>query len=319
MLKEIKIKSIKKRKEKINVYDIKVKDNHNFFANNVLVHNCHNYATKRLLPYVKHPFKYKIGLSATIARMDEAHWKILDIFDYNIFKYTPKEALTDGILNAFDFVNISVVMDNENYDIYLRLTAEVNTIMQAGGGYTRIMRLGGGLKYRMLSKMNERKELVNNYIRKFDVIKIICEKHKKDKMIVFNEFNAQTSKSYWYLLDIGVRACVIHSGLSNEKRIENMIGFKNDKYNVILASRALDEGMNIPKLDVAIIAAGNSTSKQTVQRMGRVLRKKKKTSMLYQIFVKDTIEETYANERAKMFKDLCTTYKSYTYDGENLE
>jgi len=285
----------------------------------VIFDEIHNYGTKRLMPFVKYPFKYKIGLSATVDRMDNTHWDILKAFDYNIFKYTPKEALTDGILNPFDFINIGVEMDNDNFETYERLTAEVNTLMQAGGGYNRIMRLGGGLKYRMLAKMNERKDLVNNYFRKFNVIKNICEKHKDDKVIVFNEFNKQTNKSYWYLLDIGVNACIVHSGISKEKREENMIKFKNDKCNVMLTSKVLDEGFNLPKLDVAIIAAGNSTSRQTIQRMGRVLRKKKHTSKLYQIYVKNTIEETYALERAKMFKDLCTTYEYYTYSKEELE
>jgi len=36
----IKIKSIKKLEKLYNKYDLEVKDNHNFFANNILVHNC---------------------------------------------------------------------------------------------------------------------------------------------------------------------------------------------------------------------------------------------------------------------------------------
>jgi len=84
----------------------------------------------------------------------------------------------------------------------------------------------------------------------------------------------------------------------------------------VLASRILDEGYNLPKIDTAIIAAGNSTSRQTVQRMGRVLRKKKHPSNLYQIYCKDTIEETYASERSKLFKDLCSNYEKYHYNKE---
>lgn len=166
--------------------------------------------------------------------------------------------------------------------------------------------------------MNKRKDLVNNYYRKFDVVKQIVNKHRKDKIIVFNEYNAQTSKSYWYLLDIGVKACVMHSGIDNKKRQQNLIDFKTDKYNVILASKVLDEGWNLPAVDTAIIAAGNSTSRQTIQRMGRVLRKKKKISMLYQIYCADTIEERYAFDRAKLFKQLCSNYNELEYDEKEL-
>ena len=42
-MKITKVKSIKKIEQKEDVYDISVKDNHNFFANNLLVHNCQEY------------------------------------------------------------------------------------------------------------------------------------------------------------------------------------------------------------------------------------------------------------------------------------
>ena len=94
--------------------------------------------------------------------------------------------------------------------------------------------------------------------------------------------------------------------------------FKNDKFNVLLASKVLDEGYNLPKLDVAIIMAGDSTDKQTIQRMGRVLRKKKgQDSVLYQIFCIDTMEGRNAETRAAIFKRLASDYKDLIYNGLN--
>ena len=93
--------------------------------------------------------------------------------------------------------------------------------------------------------------------------------------------------------------------------------FKNDKFNVLLTSKVLDEGYNLPKIDTAIIMAGDSTPKQTVQRLGRVLRKKTKHSHLYQIYCLMTIEEDYAKERSVLFKSLSSDYWEYEYDGEN--
>ena len=103
----------------------------------------------------------------------------------------------------------------------------------------------------------------------------------------------------------------MHSGIPKEKRDANLIGFKRDKYNVVLTSKQLDEGFNLPKIDVGIIMAGDSTSRQTVQRAGRVLRKKTKSSNIYQIYCKNTIEEQYALKRSILFKNLCTNYYQY--------
>ena len=283
----------------------------------VIYDEIHNYGTARMLEFVKHPFKYSFGLSATVERTDNAHNKISEIFNHNIFKYSPKQALREGILNSFSFVNIGIDMDDDTYERYEKITADLNLIFKIGGGWNRIIRSNKPIKYRMLKKFTERKDLVNNYSRKFDVLKQICNKHRKDKILVFNEFNKQTSKCYWYLLDEGIKARIMHSGIEKEKREQDLIDYKNDKFNVLLTTRVLDEGYNLPKIDTAIIMAGQSSARQTIQRLGRVLRKKDKDSSLYQLYCNGTIEAEQGYERTKIFKELCSKYDEYRYDGEN--
>jgi len=275
----------------------------------IIFDECHNYGTERLLPYMNGDFKYKIGLSATLERMDEKHYEIIKIFNYNVFNYNPEEALNDGILNAFKFINIGVEMDAESFEKYTLLTDEINQLLTMGGGFRRIMAMGEtALKNKMLGLIGKRKELVNNYYRKFEALTDIAKNHFNDKVLAFNEFNTQTTKCYWYLLEIGIKAKIIHSGIPQIEREKVLQEFKKDKFNFLLATRILDEGYNLPKIDTAIIMSGNSTSRQTIQRMGRVLRKKKKESTLYQIYCKNTIEEIYAEKRAKIFRELCSSY-----------
>jgi len=72
----------------------------------------HNYGTIKLLSIIKSKkFKYILGLSATLERMDGAHWDLMKIFDYRVFKYNAKDALRDGILNPFKFFNIGIILD----------------------------------------------------------------------------------------------------------------------------------------------------------------------------------------------------------------
>jgi superfamily II DNA or RNA helicase len=105
----------------------------------------------------------------------------------------------------------------------------------------------------------------------------------------------------------------MHSGITKEVRNKTLTDFKNDEFNVLLTSKVLDEGYNLPKIDVAIITASDSTSRQTVQRMGRVLRKKEKNSNLYQLYCKETMEEQQALKRTAFFKDLSSRYNYYFY------
>lgn len=274
----------------------------------IILDEVHHYGTPRMLKYVSVKCPYKLGLSATVERMDMKHWKIMEIFKYNVFKYSPGKALQDGILNPFDFTNIGIHLDPVTRERYKVLTEEINMMMQAGGGFTNIMKKNSPLKYKMLSKMNDRKQLVNNYYKKFDVVKKLCLKHKDNKVLVFSQFNKQTNKTYWELLDVGVMAKVMHSGISKDERDKTLIEFRQNKFNVLLTSKVLDEGYNLPSIDTAIITAGDSTAKQTIQRMGRVLRKKETRSNLYQVYCINTIEEEYGEERAKLFKQLCYNY-----------
>ena len=280
----------------------------------VIFDEIHNYGTKRLLPYLEYPFKYKIGLSATVERMDNTHWQIIKSFEYNVFKYTPHQAIQEGILNKFRFFNIAVEMDLEAYEEYLDLTQQLNTILMAGGGFNKLMRSKSGLKFKMLSIMNKRKQLVNNYHRKFDVVRIICETFPNEKTLIFNQYNAQTSRLYWHLLELGIKARVIHSDIKKEERDKTLNDFKNDKFNILLATKVLDEGYNLPAISCGIIMAGDSTPKQTIQRMGRVLRRKNKESMLFQIYCRGTMEDEQAGERAHLFKELASYYNDYVYE-----
>ena len=279
----------------------------------IIFDELHNFGTPRLLEFVELEKKYKIGLSATVSRSDNNHLKLLKIFNYNVFKYSPKEALQDGILNPFYFFNIGLTMDQISFDRYTKLTQEINLILQMGGSYGAIMKKNSPLKLKLLSKMNERKELVNNYPLKFEIVKKICQENKDEKILVFSQYNKMTNKFYWALLDVGIKSKVIHSGIPQKERDQILIDFRLNRFNVLLTSKVLDEGYNLPQISCAIITAGDSSARQTIQRMGRVLRKKNKPSKLYQIFCKNTIEEVYGEARAKIFKELALEYEDMNY------
>ena len=54
-----------------DVYDIEVEDNHNYFAEGVLVHNCHQGNAPCFAKFIKAlDTKYRLGLSATPHRKD---------------------------------------------------------------------------------------------------------------------------------------------------------------------------------------------------------------------------------------------------------
>jgi superfamily II DNA or RNA helicase len=285
----------------------------------LIIDEAHNFATPKLLKLISKPFKYRLGLTATVKRQDNKHYDLLKIFNYNVFEYSPAQALEEGVLNPFDFVSIGVYLDEETRDEYENLSQQYSKVILAGGGFKKIMLTTGPVKNKMLMLLTQRKQLVNNYKQKFDVTKLLITKHRNDKVIVFNQFIDQTNKMYWHLLDSNIEVRQIHSKLDKEERDKTLMDFKLNKYNVLIAAKVLDEGYNLPKLDVAIITAGDKEDKQTIQRMGRVLRKKDKNSTIYQIYCIETIEAEDAKERSNMLKKLAMTYQEIIYDPQDID
>lgn len=269
----------------------------------VIFDEVHNYATDRLIPLVNEPFKYKLGLSATVDRSCKKGWKLLECFGYNVFKYSPGDAIKDGVLNTFDVINIGVELGGEVKEKYEDLTRGIRVLqLKLDSFWTERDELA------RLRLVGERKRLVYNYTDKFDAVVNICAENQTSKIIIFNEFNDTTNKLYWRLLDIGVKSRVVHSSVPKEDVNRYLDEFRDDVVRVICTTRMLDEGYNLPKIDIAIIMAGTGTQRQTVQRMGRVLRKKDVGSKLYQVYCIGTMEERSAISRGQMFRKLCVNY-----------
>ncbi|WP_336361569.1 DEAD/DEAH box helicase [Haladaptatus sp. ZSTT2] len=92
-----------------------------------------------------------------------------------------------------------------------------------------------------------------------------------------------------------------HSGHSRDAWNDYaMEWFRADGFaNVMLSVKALVEGVDVPSADVGIIRVSNSSLRQRIQTFGRVLRTgsdEGKTSQLYVLYARDTIDERLFKE-----------------------
>src|SRR5690606_37670851 len=74
-------------------------------------------------------------------------------------------------------------------------------------------------------------------------------------------------------------------------------GFRSGRYSKLVASRILNEGVDLPDANVAIIASGSSATREYVQRLGRVLRPKPRTAVLYELVTRKTSEAQASRRR----------------------
>jgi superfamily II DNA or RNA helicase len=118
-------------------------------------------------------------------------------------------------------------------------------------------------------------------------------KHKKDRVLIFTNDNKTTYKLSNKLL-LPVITCDIKSA-ERKKILEN---FHSGKWNMLISTRVLNEGVDLPAANVAIVISGNSTVREHVQRLGRILRKqKKKKAFLYELVTAGTSEFFVSQKR----------------------
>lgn len=76
--------------------------------------------------------------------------------------------------------------------------------------------------------------------------------------------------------------------------------FRQGDYRILVTSKVLNEGVDVPEANVAIVVSGSGTVREHVQRLGRILRAKEgKRAILYELISAGT-GEYFVNQRRKM-------------------
>jgi len=65
-----------------------------------------------------------------------------------------------------------------------------------------------------------------------------------------------------------------------------------------VSAQVLDEGVDVPEAEVAIVSGGSASARRHVQRIGRVLRPAPgKRALVYELVVADSVEVSQARRR----------------------
>ena len=84
------------------------------------------------------------------------------------------------------------------------------------------------------------------------------------------------------------------------KERRKLIGaFADGSLPILATSRVLNEGVDIPSAEVAIVLSGTGTVREHVQRLGRILRPSEgKQAVMYEL-VSNATSEKYTSERRR--------------------
>lgn len=121
----------------------------------------------------------------------------------------------------------------------------------------------------------------------------ILIRHNQARILIFTNDN----RTAYYISSLFLLPLITHETKAKERKtiLEN---FRSGVWPFLVNSRVLNEGVDVPEANIAVIISGTSTVREHVQRLGRILRKQEgKTAILYEIITADTGEMMTSRRR----------------------
>lgn len=165
---------------------------------------------------------------------------------------------------------------------------------------------------RAMKAYRESKKIATGTTAKMRVLRDLLTRHKHEKSLIFTAENAAV---YQISRDFLIPA-ITHETNVKERRAW-LEAFNNGDVLALATSKVLNEGVNVPDASVAIILSGSGSSREHIQRLGRILRKHgDKQATLYEVVTRDTTEENTSRRRtdARQFHDAKSANKPNLFD-----
>ncbi len=246
---------------------------------------------------------YRLGLSATPERGDGRHEDLATLIGPEVYRRSAEE-LSGETLAAYEVVQIKVQLSEAERLRYAECIELRNTFLKSAGiyfgsldGWQRFIqasaRSAAG-RQAMLAH-HEAKAIALGTAGKFRLLEELLAKHYQAKLLIFTNDNATV-----YRISQGFLIPAITHQTPVKERHGILTQFREGTYKALVVANVLDEGVDVPDASVAIFLAGSGTTRQFIQRLGRILRRGAvpgKRAVLYEVVAEDTVEEGTSSRR----------------------
>lgn len=234
--------------------------------------------------------RFRIGLSATPEREwdEEGNQAIFDYFGRVVFEYSISDAIRDEVLSKYYYYPHVVSLSYGERDDFSDMTKSIAaTTSQAHSEHpsTRNMTVPRMLRY--LDRINpdlsaklrtlylKRVEIVKKAENKFQAFREIIRKHQLKRCLVYCNDLQHLDDNIKIVHEEGLEPIEFSSRIDPEirKRILRSFDKEVDQSTLLLAVKCLDEGVDIPACDSAVLISCSRSTREFIQRRGRVLRK----------------------------------------------
>ena len=262
-------------------------------------------------------YQYRLGLSATPQRWFDDAGSILieDYFGNDNFEFSIHDALTNinpltgkPFLVNYTYDPRFISLTEDELEEYKRITEKFVKMSR----YASDEESSGYLGMLRFQRANIEKNAENKYKELESVLDEIGSEIS-DTIIFVSD--AQIDRVMRMLGDRGIPASRFtqaqstakserYGGLSERDYIIKL--FKEKQYKVLVAIKCLDEGIDIPSADRAIVMASSTNPREYVQRIGRIIRQApgKYSAIIHDMIIKPSLDLFYDDTLIEMEKRI---------------
>lgn len=245
---------------------------------------------------------YRLGLTATPERSDGNHRDLDTLIGPIIYRKRVDE-LAATALAKYKIVQIKVKLSQEERARYEQAIQTRNNFLRQSNislgsleGWQLFVKASAKSSdgRRAMLAHREAKEITSGTDGKLRTLADLITQHYPEPILIFTNDNATV---YRISQEFLIPAITYQTPVKERHQILTL--FRQGEYKTLVASHVLNEGVDIPEVKIAIILSGTSSTREYVQRLGRILRKQKnnKLAILYEVIAENTNEEGVSARR----------------------
>lgn len=303
----------------------------------LIADEAHNMGSKRILDRLESiKFKRRIGLSATPDRQydDVGNRRLNDFFgisDHYTFEYTMRDAIDNEYLCRYYYYPHLVHLNDEEMVEYMKISKQLAKF------YNFDSCSFPSSDDVLMALLLKRKRIIHKSAGKEQVFKSILEKRYQEKgnlkytlvyvpegnkldeqadifdtneMLESDDVAEHIIDRYTQIVREVSQTTTVKKFTSDSKDRNKMLkDFASGDLEVLTSMKCLDEGVDVPRSEMAIFCASTGNPRQFIQRRGRILRthKDKYNAVIHDLVVApkvNSISESFNMERSMLASEL---------------
>jgi superfamily II DNA or RNA helicase len=244
----------------------------------------------------------RLGLSATLPEDSVRRARLEALVGPEVYRASVEE-LAGRYLASFQLVTISIRLtpaERKAYDAEMSVFRPVcRAFFEKACGVSWSDFVAAASKSdagrRALAAWRRSRTIVRYPSEKRRVVNDLILQHRKARILVFA---ADNDTAYAVAREHLVQPITCDIGSSERARA--LQRFSSGELRILVSARVLNEGIDVPAADVAIVVGGSQGSREYVQRVGRVLRPMEgKEAVVYDLVTHGTFEVRRAEEHRR--------------------